>query len=77
MGDVWKSVVYNGIATRRLGVNIVRLDEEDGCVFGRYFWSQGFAIEALLTFGNHDDARLVGVSVWTGSPGNWTFEGEA
>ncbi|WP_309130840.1 hypothetical protein [Brevibacterium sp.] len=77
MGEVWKSIVHNGLATNRLGFNVARLDEEDGCVFGRYFWSEGLTIEVLLTFGNHDDAQLIGVSVWSGSPGSWTFEGEA
>ena len=54
-----------------------RLDDDEGWVFGRWWWRGGYAVEVMLAFGDHDDSRVVGIVVWDKHDGDWRFIREA
>lgn len=80
MNELWNTTVQSGLgaSTRGRWDRDLRLSDADGCQFGRYFWCGGYAVEVMLTFGSYDDARVIGLVVWSGSAeAGWDLEGEA
>lgn len=79
MNELWKTTVQTGLGASAKGRwdREVRLSDEDGCQFGRYFWCHGYAVEVMLTFGSYDDARIIGLVVWSKLADGWHHEGEA
>lgn len=74
---VWTNVAKIGLGEYSRGWREFRLDDDEGWVFGRWWWRGGYAVEVMLTFGDHDDSRVVGIVVWDKHDGDWRFIREA